>query len=63
MKKFIFFSLWIFISISCDEDPPPSGFGELEGYVFLGNKTNPLSNLGIRVSGNILTFTDLKGYF
>mgnify|MGYP001415274209 CR=1 FL=1 len=63
MKKIIFFSLWIFIAISCDEDPPPSGFGELEGYVFLGNKTHPLPNLGIRVSGNILTFTDLKGYF
>ncbi len=63
MKKFVFFSLLIFIAISCDEDPPPSGFGELEGYVFIKNKSNPIPNLEIIVAGNLLTHTDLKGYF
>lgn len=63
MKKLIFFSLGIFFIISCEQEPPPSGFGELEGYVFLKNKTNPLPDLGVRVSGNILTVTDSKGHF
>lgn len=64
MKKFIFFFSWIFFIISCgSQEKPPSGFGELDGHVYLNNESNPVQGLGIRVSGNILDFTDSEGYF
>lgn len=64
MKKFAFLSFWILFTVSCEPPPPPpSGFGELEGYTYLQNENNPIQGLGIRVSGNMLTFTDINGYF
>jgi hypothetical protein len=64
MKKFVFLLVWILSIVSCQKlKDPPSGFGQLEGYVYLRNESNPIQGLGIRVSGNILTSTDTKGYF
>ena len=64
MKKFSFILVWILSIVSCQKQKdPPSGFGQLEGYVYLRNESNPIQGLGVRVAGNILTSTDSKGYF
>jgi hypothetical protein len=63
MKKFVLFSLAIFFVISCEPEYTPSGFGEFEGSIFLHNESNPLQGLGVRVSGNQLTYTNSEGYF
>ncbi len=64
MKKVLFIFSWIFFAISCEPlEKPSSGFGELDGNVYLKNESNPIQGLGVRVSGNKLDFTDSKGYF
>ena len=63
MKKLILFSLVTFFIMSCEPQYTPSGFGELDGTIFLHNESNPISGLGVLVSGNMLTYTNSKGYF
>src|SRR4030042_5914917 len=76
MKKFLFFSFLISFALSClisckkpedspDQEYTPSGFGKLEGYLYLqeGGNLIPLQGYGIRVAGNTLVYTDSKGYF
>ncbi len=60
----MFFSFWILFIVSCEPiEKPSSGFGELDGKVYIKNESNPVQGLGVCVSGNILDFTDSKGYF
>lgn len=63
MKKLILFSFVALFGVSCDPEYVPSGFGELEGNLYLQNESKPLQGFGIRLSGSITDFTDSKGYF
>jgi hypothetical protein len=64
VKKFVLFLFGLSLMMSCEEtDKAPSGFGQLEGNIFLKNESNPLEGLGVRVAGNCFTSTDAKGYF
>lgn len=63
MKRFIFFSLWIFFIISCEPESSSSIFGEVEGYVYFENEYNPAQGLQVVMAGYGMRILGAEGHF
>jgi len=63
MKKLVLFSLVTLFAVSCEPEYVPSGFGKLDGNLYLKNESNPLKGFGIRLPGYMTVFTNSEGYF
>jgi hypothetical protein len=58
MKKLVLFSLVTLFAVSCEPEYVPSGFGKLDGNLYLKNESNPLKGFGIRLPGYMTVFTN-----
>jgi hypothetical protein len=65
MKKFVFILIWILSTVSCEKpnEKESKGFGKLDGYSYIIDKTHPASGYGVNLPGYGVQIIDPKGHF
>jgi hypothetical protein len=65
MKKFALFLVWILSIVSCEKpnEKESKGFGKLNGYSYIVDKTHPASGYGVNLPGYGVQTINSEGHF